>query len=1556
VNVKKKLIFLAVFLFFSIYTISVKADTIILNDTNGGNVGDSTISSSDIFGNYGSNDNILVQGNDLNDNWRVYILWNLSGIPAGVTITNANMSTYSSGFDNGGNYSVSNTTNNWEENTLTWDNQPSANIFQYNQTLLTYPSWIYANVTNATISSFSQANKNMSIVIIDLGENIANPYKTRYIASKEDATASLRPQLIITYVLSQCDYYIDNTTIPYTITQNNTRYCLNQSIGKNIVSGINFAAGVQNTSLDCQGYTIGGNDTTNSNGIYLVDNTTSNVTVKNCIIKDYSNGIYLDYNVVGPKNCSFINNTVTSSGYGFRVRYITNISVINGSYHGNTVDYGLRSADNQITFTSTNFTGLRTVYFYDNTNWFNYRNTTNSIWFNMTASSVQTVNLTITNMSQTNMSWNTNARDSAVTTTYNLSGLKTNTNYDMFNFSQYVNTVVTDSNGILSFSVPLNTTERELKVEETVYNLSSCDNLYSNGTYYLLNNVSSSGVCFNITGNNVTLNCQNKFISSIGDTAIDLKANYTTIKNCNFNGGSTYNIYTIASIPTTYGNITNNTFRDSYFGIYLEGTLNFSVVSNNITQNGVILLYSNNTFIYNNTMNTGGWGIFLQTNSNNNNITFNSITEYTTAGISIDTTSNNLIFNNKLKNKNNIILTTGNNNFNITKQTGTRIYSIGPNIGGNYYTNSTNNGYSDKCLDEDQNGFCDYPLNISNMILCLEGVNCSINNTDYFPLSPNYAMKVNTNERLSFYKYSDYNFFDGFETDTITSNWTVYGTNQNRTQVTNLNGPQTGTYHLTMDDNSGDATYSLNELITAYNFTGASKEKNISVTFGVKSFSDDSPDCPSTWENHYNCAGLSYTCNSTTWYNVMNLTGLDLTYATRNVNFTPICTEINSSFAVKFSQYSNYPIATVGLAFDNINITYQKATNIDSSGIGKDVKRGTAETTLFTGISSRFLNTFKTLFNSIGINDAETNSGIDTVYFAEKVIMSSISSLVYNFIRPSSDRILFFDSAANSFNILRRQIDITSIIDFQTTAENYYRNSANNALISGVSSMFPTRFGYVSSIISFSDITNNRYDIIRKIQENAKIFGVLDSVKRGDYYKYFTEASNLLDANGRIASLSNKFSDSFSMANVVSKFMSRSYYLSDTIQPSHITADNSLFSRLSSDYILLTDNTAKSLGIIRLSIDKIILIDYNNINSGKLFLFAENMILKPADARLYTFLKMNIDIINFSDTSSNALIRIRSFTNIMTITDASSRMQSKYYTMYNSMLISDVSTRMFNEFTQVADKIILSDIFTYRKSGEYILNFLDKITIQDTQGRIIQASRNLQDILTFDASNSFIRTVNLQFSNGMNMVDSTYKYSIYEFRRIEKAVFISTIFRIGPTPVNVNMSVSNFVLNYTNTNISVYATTLVNISGYMDDKMGNISLFIDDVAVANPYGNTFGAGEHMIKINTTGNDIYMSNYTGVTYYIISSIPSSGAGSGGGGEEPILNITNITTYCGDGLCDSTNGETIGTCPLDCKPQSFGTVATIELGIIILAGAYVFLTEYRAPKSKRRAHDV
>jgi parallel beta-helix repeat protein len=153
------------------------------------------------------------------------------------------------------------------------------------------------------------------------------------------------------------------------------------------------------------------------------------------------------------------------------------------------------------------------------------------------------------------------------------------------------------------------------------------------------------------------------------------------------------------------------------------------------TEAGINVEDASGNRLYNNTLMGNSYdGIALR--SAPNNLIYDNWMVDNEYAISLydNTTTGNYIYNNFLNNTYNTwvdedVL----NNWNVAPQGGIRIYSNGSQIGGNYHI-----GYSDSCLDINQDGFCDEPYDLWNDSTCTVGVDCS-NNVDYYPLSENYT-------------------------------------------------------------------------------------------------------------------------------------------------------------------------------------------------------------------------------------------------------------------------------------------------------------------------------------------------------------------------------------------------------------------------------------------------------------------------------------------------------------------------------------------------------------------------------------------------------------------------------------------------------------------------------------------------------------------------------------------------------------------------------------------------------------------------------------------------
>jgi len=156
----------------------------------------------------------------------------------------------------------------------------------------------------------------------------------------------------------------------------------------------------------------------------------------------------------------------------------------------------------------------------------------------------------------------------------------------------------------------------------TEMNISVCQVLdQENIIYYLNHSVNSSGTCFNILANNVTLECGGFTIKHSGSGIYVNGYNHTTIKNCTITGD-----------------------QSKTYGIRLESSSNNTVTGNTVIMNGSFSTYgirlesSSNNIFTNNILST--WGIDfssgISTNNNIINMTFNSSSYPTTASLFYD--------------------------------------------------------------------------------------------------------------------------------------------------------------------------------------------------------------------------------------------------------------------------------------------------------------------------------------------------------------------------------------------------------------------------------------------------------------------------------------------------------------------------------------------------------------------------------------------------------------------------------------------------------------------------------------------------------------------------------------------------------------------------------------------------------------------------------------------------------------------------------------------------------------------------------------------------------
>ena len=307
--------------------------------------------------------------------------------------------------------------------------------------------------------------------------------------------------------------------------------------------------------------------------------------------------------------------------------------------------------------------------------------------------------------------------------------------------------------------------------------ITNCSILSTEGETYLVtaNVYAANTTCISVTGKNITLDCQGHEIRGINTTgSIGVYSNLPLImKDCkvyNWGRGIEINLNTSTVTGTLINNITSsNNLEYGIMFYHATGATTRSVFSNILLRNngdkvaadgaGMYLAGTSYNVLSNITITNNPWGLTFTggnynnftnlTLSNNNygfridgfsagNILKNSILTSNSVGIHVKSgASSNHIFNNFFNNTNNAVVDGGTpeNFWNTTKQTGAVIYGNITQIGGNYYTNATITGYSDKCTDANSDGFCDVTYNLTS-----DG-----NNRDYLALIDVYADRVPPN-------------------------------------------------------------------------------------------------------------------------------------------------------------------------------------------------------------------------------------------------------------------------------------------------------------------------------------------------------------------------------------------------------------------------------------------------------------------------------------------------------------------------------------------------------------------------------------------------------------------------------------------------------------------------------------------------------------------------------------------------------------------------------------------------------------------------------------------
>ncbi len=503
-------------------------------------------------------------------------------------------------------------------------------------------------------------------------------------------TNKTETRTLTTTTSAYCDNYISTCS---NLNQANKVYCLNSNVSS---VGTCFNILANNITLNCQGYTI--NYSMASPG-YAVNNTGYNFTkIRNCNIIQNSIGNYNHSIVfVNANNGTIQNNTINVYSLDW----------------GNNAVYLQGSSFNNITNnTMTVYTGANTVvYLIWNSN---YNMISNNIlnalcgWTAGVGLRQNNHNSVINNIVNSQGSFDSGVYLTSETNSYIINNTFNTTGYAIYIESWY--DLTSDFNHTVQ-----NNTQRG----KPVY-------YYFNNNSIIIQNNNNIGQLFIANSTNITI--RNVTLDKNGIT-FGLTTN-STIENSNITTDWNYGFgisFQDLSNNNTIRNNTITTYAYSGFGIDLSDS-NSTMIQNNTIKtsdqqaDGIHLSYSSLNTIKDNRIQTK-----YQYSGNNPDISADVIQLTGSYG---NTIYNNL-FNESSTSKNYFVTGIYSNNWNVTEQLGTRVYSNGSEIGGNYWTNSTGNGYSDTCTDANTDGFCDIPyiLNYTS----------TTNNTDYLPLSSKYA-------------------------------------------------------------------------------------------------------------------------------------------------------------------------------------------------------------------------------------------------------------------------------------------------------------------------------------------------------------------------------------------------------------------------------------------------------------------------------------------------------------------------------------------------------------------------------------------------------------------------------------------------------------------------------------------------------------------------------------------------------------------------------------------------------------------------------------------------